>query len=300
MKDFKKFDIHVHADLNGGCELPYITGEKFALPSELREMYREHGIDKGVLLPCVSPEMLFSFQSNEAAYKTVAENSDILVWFCSLDPRMGYNNPKLDMSYILEHYKKLGALGVGELTANLPFDCDVVDNLFYHCAKCGMPVTIHIAPDDKPYGYYGLKDGLGLKGLEGALKKHPTLKLLGHSAMFWSHISGNVTYENMNSYPSGRVTEGGVLVRLMREYPNLYGDMSAGSGANAFMRDPEFGCAFIEEFRDRLLYGSDFCSVNERSELSFWLDEMLEKGNIREDTYRMICRDNALALLGID
>ena len=41
-----------------------------------------------------------------------------------------------------------------------------MDNFFYHCAECDMPVTIHLAPDDEKYGHYGLRilwDFLGLK-----------------------------------------------------------------------------------------------------------------------------------------
>ena len=33
-------------------------------------------------------------------------------------------------------------------------------------------------------------------------------------------------------------------MELLRKYPNLYGDLSAGSGYNAITRDPAFGDAF--------------------------------------------------------
>jgi predicted TIM-barrel fold metal-dependent hydrolase len=59
-------------------------------------------------------------------------------------------------------------------------------------------------------------------------------------------------------YPKGKVKPGR-LVRLMREYPNLWGDLSAGSGFNAISRDPEFGYRFMEEFQDRLMFGTDLC-----------------------------------------
>lgn len=72
--------------------------------------------------------------------------------------------------------------------------------------------------------------------------------MLGHSQVFWSEIGADVTMQNRSGYPAGRVTPGR-LVELMRDYPNLYGDLSAGSGFNAISRDLEFGCAFLEQFQ---------------------------------------------------
>ena len=37
----------------------------------------------------------------------------------------------------------------------------------------------------------------------------------------------------------------------------MYGDLSAGSGLNALMRDQEHARDFIQRHQDRLLYGSD-------------------------------------------
>ena len=76
--------------------------------------------------------------------------------------------------------------------------------------------------------------------------------------------------------------------------------MSAGSGGNAIMRDPAFGYAFIEEFSDRLLYGTDICSVKNRFPLGAWLDESVMNGSIAQENYNKICRENALRLLGLE
>jgi predicted TIM-barrel fold metal-dependent hydrolase len=87
----------------------------------------------------------------------------------------------------------------------------------------------------------------------------------------------------------------------MREYGNLYCDLSAGSGANAMMRDPEFAAGFIEEFSDRILYGCDICSVSNRSVYEFdaFLTGLCESGMISEENYRKIVRENAVKLLGL-
>ena len=45
--------------------------------------------------------------------------------------------------------------------------------------------------------------------------------------------------------------------RLLTDYPNMYGDLSAGSGLNALNRDENFSRDFLERHQDKLLYGSD-------------------------------------------
>lgn len=59
-------------------------------------------------------------------------------------------------------------------------------------------------------------------------------------------------------YPSGKVLPGGKLIEMLHTYPNLYCDLSTGSGLNALKRDSEFAKKIILEFQDRLLYGRDY------------------------------------------
>ena len=49
----------------------------------------------------------------------------------------------------------------------------------------------------------------------------------------------------------------GYTDRLLSDYPNMYGDLSAGSGLNALTRDEDFARDFLIRHRDRLLFGSD-------------------------------------------
>ena len=133
------------------------------------------------------------------------------------------------------------------------------------------------------------------------LKKHPDLKLIGHSAAFWSEISSDITQEERNGYPKGKVTEGR-MPKLMREYGNLYCDLSAGSGSNAMMRDPEYAARFIEEFADRIYYGTDVCAANATFQYDFddFLTKMVNDGMISTTNYEKIIRKNAEKLLGLD
>jgi predicted TIM-barrel fold metal-dependent hydrolase len=65
-------------------------------------------------------------------------------------------------------------------------------------------------------------------------------------------------------YPNGPVPRGGVTDRYLSDYPNLYGDLSAGSGLNALTRDEDFARDFLKRHQDKLVYGSD-CSDIEGS-----------------------------------
>ena len=98
-----------------------------------------------------------------------------------------------------------------------------------------------------------------LPGLERALKKFPKLIFIGHSQQFWFEMAKtDVTDpETRNSCPFGPFVEGRVP-ELMRQYPNLYCDLSANSGQTALLRDPTYGLAFVKEFQDRLMFGTDW------------------------------------------
>jgi predicted TIM-barrel fold metal-dependent hydrolase len=157
-----------------------------------------------------------------------------------------------------------------------------------------MPVLFHIGP--QVGGCYGIVDDLGLPRLEKMLKKFPGLQFIGHSQPFWAEIGADATEANRNSYPTGKVVPGR-LIELFELYPNLYGDMSAGSGFNAVARDPEFGYAFIEKYQDRLYFGTDICAPENDMQLSFWLDEAVQNKKISQTAYEKVCRGNALKLL---
>lgn len=289
----RKIDIHVHARLKKVANF-LGTNTSYATAEELLEMYEKLGIEKGVLLPEVNPECSTCIQSNEEIIEIVNRYPERFYWFCNIDPRAGSNSPGTNLSYYIQYYKDLGAKGVGELCCNLYFDDPLVENLFYHCEKTGMPVIFHIGPQIG--NCYGLVDDLGLGRLEKELAKFPGLKFIGHSQPFWAEIGSDADNRNREGYPSGKVNPGRV-VGLMRKYPNLYGDLSAGSGFNALTRDPEFGYAFIEEFKDRLLFGTDICSPENDIKLSAWLDEALKNGKISAGAYEKVCRSNTLKML---
>ena len=294
----KKIDIHAHAIAFHEYYPPHRNGLVFVSPEEVIGFYDKLNIEKGILLALVSPEAQMAPFTSEAGKYISTLYPERFEWACCVDPRALDNADCSDLGYLLSHYKSLGAKGMGELTAQLYADDPKMDNLFSACAELDLPVTIHIAPQFD--WCYGIVDDLGLPRIEKMLAKHPKLKLVGHSQCFWSEISADVTKETRGNYPTGKVIPGRI-VELMRNYENLYCDLSAGSGANALMRDPEFAARFIEEFPDRLMYACDICHPTNQHPFEFnnFLDDMVEKGYISLENYKKLVRENAIKVFNL-
>src|SRR5262249_51180675 len=118
------------------------------------------------------------------------------------------------------------------------------------CGELKLPLLFHI-------DNLRNMDAPGLPGLEKALKEFPNTTFIGHGPGWWASISGDARQEDLGGYPTGPVAPGGALDTLMGKYPNLFGDLSAGSGAGAIKRDPKFGREFLIRRADRLLFGTD-------------------------------------------
>ena len=290
----KKIDLHVHTrSPKGPLTSPNGT---YCTPEELMEIYESYGIEHAVILPGVNPECAVIPQSMAEVEAICAKYPEHFSWFMNLDPRSLTNSAESDFTYLLQYYLARGAKGLGEICANLYFDDPRVLKLFADCETCGVPVLFHMTLHCG--GDYGLIDDLGLPRLELVLRKFPRLTVIAHSQAFWAHMSADVTAAQTAGYPTGPVTEGRVA-QLMRKYPNLHGDLSAGSGGNAIMRDETYGLQFLHEFADRLHYGTDFCAPFNDFPLGRWLDAMLDRGKISRTDYEKICFYNSATLLGL-
>jgi hypothetical protein len=87
------------------------------------------------------------------------------------------------------------------------------------------------------------------------IARYPAVNFIAHAQTFWGNIDKNHNQEVM--YPKGPVTPGGLSDRYLSDYPNFYGDLSAGSGLNALRRDEDQARDFLNRHQDRLIYGSD-------------------------------------------
>lgn len=148
----------------------------------------------------------------------------------------------------------------GELKLRMMYDNPDALRMFCFCAEKKLPVILHIdyefetgARYPRPNWWYGG----GIEALERALKARPDTVFIGHGPGFWAHISGDDKYAR-EAYPKGKVEDGGKVVEMLRQYPNLYCDLSGESGYNALNRDHEFAKMFLSEFQDRILFGRDF------------------------------------------
>jgi predicted TIM-barrel fold metal-dependent hydrolase len=285
-------DIHTHASLYQ--IVPHRDGTYFIPPEELVATLDRNGVDMAVVLPLVSPSQRTMLIPTEQVMEACARFPERLIPFMNLDPRQDKYSLESDFSRAIRSYREHGCKGVGEVTTNLPFDDPLVWHLFGFYEQAELPLIFHIAP--AVGSYYGLVDDLGLPRLEKTLARFPKLRFLGHSQPFWAEISADVTAANRNGYPNGPVTPGRIP-ELMRRYPNLNGDLSAGSGLNAIRRDPAFGYRFLEEFQDRLYFGTDLLRAGQEMPQVEYLKSAVQKGAISRTAYEKITWQNAARLL---
>ena len=277
-------DVHTHI-LTVWKEEPFTEEKLLKRMDELK-------MDKFVILPIgASPETSYSYFGTEDVLEVYHRHPDRVIPFCNLDPRNGNNSPDTDFSWILNKHKEEGCKGLGELTANLYFDDPLCKNLFYHCGKAGFPIIFHLY--NKIGGSYGLVDEIKLPRLEKVLKEFPQTIFIGHAMAFWSEISADVNEETRGGYPEGEIKFPGRLQELLRKYPNLYADLSAGSGFNAITRDLNYGYKFLEEFQDKLLFGTDLCHAVQEVPIVEYFRDGLKEGKISPVVYNKITEENA-------
>ncbi|MCL1952424.1 MAG: amidohydrolase, partial [Oscillospiraceae bacterium] len=147
----------------------------------------------------------------------------------------------------------------GELKLRMMLDNPDAVRLYRFCGENGLPVLVHLDYElgggGHPWPNYWY--GGGIAALERALALCPETRFIGHAPGFWAHISGDELYKTQ-AYPHGPVLPGGQVERLLETYPNLYCDISAGSGHNALNRDHDFTRAFLCRWQDRVLFGRDY------------------------------------------
>lgn len=152
-----------------------------------------------------------------------------------------------DAIYDLEKYLKKGAVVIGEQKFGVECDSPEMQKIYQLAQEYDVPVLMHWQP--KMYSY-------GIERFHTMLEKYPKVNFIGHAQGWWAHIDKNYA-DNGVMYPKGKVTPGGLIDRLLSDYPNIYGDCSAGSGNNGLTRDEDFTKEFLTRHQDKLLFGSD-------------------------------------------
>lgn len=237
-------DVHVH--------LGQPWNERGPLTAEMMLRWMDSvNIEQAWVLSLISPESWFYPITPQWVLEQTKPYRDRLIPFCTADPRsvnLGGYKGFLD---ILKRYQDAGCRGFGEHKWGGAIDDPRNMELLRACGEVGFPVLFHmdnIRNTDQP----------GLPGLEKVLRDLPQVNLIGHANGWWASISGDATREDMGLYPRRGVTAGGAIDRLMDKYPNIYADLSAGSGNNAIRRDLKFGREFLIRRADRVMFGSDY------------------------------------------
>lgn len=277
----KTIDIHTHLT-QAWNKIGPMT------PEMMLRWMDAHRVARSVVLSLVSPESWYFPITTQWVLEQTRGHRDRLIPFCGVDPRSVLLEGYRGFLDILKRYVDAGARGLGEHKWGGAVDDPRNLELLRAATELKLPVLLHmdnVRNTDQP----------GLPGLEKVLKSFPEGTFIGHAQGFWASISGAVTQRDLHRYPRGPVAAGGALDRLMDKYPNLYGDLSAGSGANAFRRDPEFGRQFLIRRADRLLFGTDYLKQGQDTPQF----ELIESFDLPDEVKQKIYHDNSAKILGV-
>lgn len=280
-KKSQTIDIHTHLGQTWNTTTP-LSAE------ELLRWMDAHDIAQAAVLPLVSPESSSYLLTTDFVLEQTKQHRDRLLPFCCLDPRTSYNGGAKGLLEMLRRWVDAGVRGFGEHKTGVPIDDPRNQKLFAACAELKLPVLFHmdnLRNTDTP----------GLPGLAKMLAMFPAVNFIGHAQGWWASISGGVQQADLDAYPKGAVQVGGAIDALMEKFPNIYGDLSAGSGANAIARDEAFGREFLLRRADRLLFGTDFLSPGQAVPQF----ELFDKLKLPTEALDKIQHGNARRLLGI-
>lgn len=236
-------DIHQHTDYAGRSH------------QQLLAHQRAMGITTTILLPSGRPVDRPSTHhgkgnglearatGNEVCYKFAKEHS------ANKEFLFGANEvPDIPEAIEeIEKYLKLGAVCIGESKFGVEVDSPEMQKIYQLAQEYNVPVVLHFQHQRYNYGF---------DRFYKMLEKYPKVNFIGHAQTWWANIDAD-HYDQRVLYPRGKITPGGITDRYLRDYPNMFGDLSAGSGLGALQRDEEHTRAFLKRHQDKLLYGSD-------------------------------------------
>ncbi len=224
-------DIHQHVPYSGR------TAE------QLLAHQAAMGIALTILLPAGSRFGLAAGVNPYPETKALAEQyPDRFRWFAN------EVTDQPDALAVMRRQLEAGAIGIGEQKFDVDSDSPEIMRVAELAAEFDVPVLLHFQQ-----GSYNHR----LDRFHRVLERFPTVNFIGHAQTFWGNISKD--YDESVLYPTGPVVPGGITDQLLTHYPNMYADLSAGSGFRAFIRDEDHARAFFARHQDKLLYGSD-CS----------------------------------------
>jgi len=274
-------DVHVHVGWVRSVAWN-IKGWLYADVDDLKGYMRECGVDRVFALSVPEGcDPLVNIVSNEILLRMVF-GDDKIIPFCAVDPRSS-NSVRRFLRLI-----GMGCKGLGEFKVPLKADDERSIELLKVADDYGLPVLFHM--EDNRYFY-------GVESLENVLHMFPDTNFIAHGPGWWRRISKG---SDTASYPKGKIEIEGDVQRLLREYRNLYADISATSGLNALKRDPSYAKRFLTEFSDRILFGTDFPCLSAEGGV-FGLNrqhiDLLKSLELEDDVLHRILHGNAERLI---
>ncbi|MEJ7769723.1 MAG: amidohydrolase family protein [Chitinophagaceae bacterium] len=214
---------------------------------------RAMGVTKTILLPSGRPVNAASthngFSNGLQAETGGNAECHVFAQNYSKEFKFGANEvPDMrDALYEIEKYLKKGAVVIGELKFGVECDSLEMQKIYQLAQAYHVPVLMHW--QHKMYNF-------GFERFYKMLEKYPKVNYIGHAQTWWANIDKNHKDQSV-LYPKGRVTPGGLTDRYLSDYPNMFGDLSAGSGLGALTRDEDQAKKFLEKHQDKLIFGSD-------------------------------------------
>ncbi|MFC5411805.1 amidohydrolase family protein [Larkinella bovis] len=234
-------DIHQHTDYMGRTHDQLIAHQ------------RAMGVTTTLLLPAGTPAFGLSTHKGESnGLQAKCSGNDTCYNLAKQYPKeflfAANEVPDLpDATQEIEKYLKLGALVIGESKFGVQCDSPEMQRIYELAQSYNVPVLMHWQ-----HGMYNYD----FARFHTMLEKYPKVNFIGHAQTWWANIDKN-HHDQTVLYPKTKVTPGGLTDRLLSDYPNLYADMSAGSGLNALQRDEEHARGFLERHQNKILFGSD-------------------------------------------
>lgn len=234
-------DIHQHTDYSGRPNAQLVAHQ------------RKMGVTTTILLPAgssvnsasthqgISNGLQVGSTGNEVCYRLAQEYPGEFVFGANEVPDLP------NATREIEKYLKLGAKVIGEQKFGIDCDSPAMQKIYELAQEYDVPVLMHW--QHEMYNYH-------FDRFYKILEKYPRVNFIGHAQTWWANIDKN-HHDQRKLYPKSKVTPGGLTDRLLSDYPNMYGDLSAGSGLNSLLRDEDQTREFLKRHRNKLLYGSD-------------------------------------------
>jgi predicted TIM-barrel fold metal-dependent hydrolase len=228
-EDLRVIDIHQHTNYNRRTD------------DQLVAHQRKMGVTKTNLLPGgYKPTPSLEVGANETCVNLARQHPKEFVYFANELPDIPTTRE------VIEKYLKMGALGIGEQKFHVDCDSPPTQLIAEIAAEHHVPVLMHFQHE---------AFNLHIERFHTMIEKFPKVNFIGHAQTWWANIDRNC--DQVTMYPKGKVTPGGITDRLLSDYPNMYGDLSAGSGLNSLLRDEDHARDFLERHQNKLMFGSD-------------------------------------------